>query len=93
MKGETERFLADATLYMEMFGIITIAWQWLKQATVAKNALLTQNPQGDDLQFYESKVHSMRFYFAYELPKTLGLAVRLLDDELLTIGVENTILV
>ncbi|MCL4164359.1 UNVERIFIED_CONTAM: hypothetical protein GTU68_016343, partial [Idotea baltica] len=79
MKGEIERFLSDATLYMEMFGIITISWQWLKQATIAKEAMLTNNPQGDDLTFYESKIHTMKFYFAYELPKIQGLSTRLMD--------------
>lgn len=24
-----EKYLADATLYLEMFGIVAIAWQWL----------------------------------------------------------------
>lgn len=93
MKGDTERFLADATLFMEAFGILVVAWQWLKQATAAKTALITQNPQGDDLQFYESKIHTMRYYFAYEVPKTQGLMTRLLDDEVLTINVENGVLV
>jgi len=27
-----EVFLADSTLYLEFFGIISIAWQWLLQA-------------------------------------------------------------
>lgn len=85
MKGENEKFLADATLYMEMFCILSYAWQWLKQATVAKNALLTKNPQGEELDFYESKVQTMKYYFHYEMPKTLGLAARLLDTEVLTI--------
>ena len=38
-----EMFLADATLYLEFFGIIAIAWQWLIQATVAKKALATKS--------------------------------------------------
>jgi alkylation response protein AidB-like acyl-CoA dehydrogenase len=89
MQGDIERFLMDATLYMEMFGIITVAWQWLKQAVVAKQALLTQNPEGDELAFYESKLHTMKFFFHYEIPKTLGLAVRLKDTEVLTITTEK----
>jgi butyryl-CoA dehydrogenase len=89
MQGDIERFLMDATLYMEMFGIITVAWQWLKQAVVAKQALLTQNPEGDELAFYESKIHTMKFFFHYEIPKTLGLAVRLKDTEVLTITTEK----
>ncbi|MDB5240971.1 MAG: acyl-CoA dehydrogenase [Spirosoma sp.] len=85
MKGDTERYLSDATLFLEMFGIVVVAWQWLKQAVVAKQTILTQNPQGDDLTFYEGKIHTMKFFFHYEVPKTLGLAVRLKDTEVLTI--------
>ena len=89
MKGDTERYLSDATLFLEMFGIMVVAWQWLKQAVVAKQLMLTQNPQGDDLTFYEGKIHTMKFFFHYEVPKTLGLAVRLKDDEVLTIVSEK----
>ena len=83
--GDMERYLSDATLFLEQMGIVVIAWQWLKQAIVAKQALLTQNPQGDELAFYEGKLHTMKFFFHYEVPKTLGLAVRLKDTEVLTI--------
>jgi len=89
MQGDIERYLMDATLFMEMFGIIAIAWQWLKQGVVAKNALLTQSLEGDELAFYESKIHTMKFFFHYEVPKTLGLAVRLKDTEVLTIETEK----
>lgn len=88
-KGDIERYLSDATLFLELFGIVVIAWQWLKQAVVAKQMLVTQNPQGDDLIFYEGKIHTMKFYFHYEVPKTLGLAVRLNDTEVLTIVSEK----
>ena len=87
--GDTERYLADATLFLELFGIVVIAWQWLKQATVAAHTMLTQNPQGDDLVFYEGKIHTMKFFFHYEVPKTLGLAQRLKDTEVLTIVTEK----
>lgn len=89
MKGDTERYLSDATLFLELFGIVVVAWQWLKQAIVAKQTLLTQNPQGDELAFYESKLHTMKFFFHYEVPKTMGLAKRLQDTEVLTIVSEK----
>jgi alkylation response protein AidB-like acyl-CoA dehydrogenase len=85
-KGDNEVFLADANLYMEMFGIITVAWIWLKQGIVAKNALVTGSHEGDELAFYESKLHTMKFFFHYELVKTLSLAARLTDPEVLTIA-------
>ena len=83
--GDYERYLSDATLFLEQMGIVVIAWQWLKQATVAKQMMLTQNPQGDELTFYEGKLHTMKFFFHYEVPKILGLAARLKDTEVLTI--------
>jgi alkylation response protein AidB-like acyl-CoA dehydrogenase len=85
MKGDNELFLSDATLYMEFFGIVTIAWTWLKQGIAAKNALISQNPSGEDLAFYESKIQTMKFFYHYELVKTLSLATRLTDTEVLTL--------
>lgn len=90
-KGEYERFLSDATLFMEYFSTIVIAWQWLKMATVAKNALLTGNKtQTED--FYEAKIHTMKFFFKYELPKTTGLAETMMDSEFLTLVAEKELI-
>jgi alkylation response protein AidB-like acyl-CoA dehydrogenase len=91
MQGQIERYLMDATLYLEMFGNMTIAWQWLKQGVAAKHALLTQSPEGDEEVFYESKIHTMKYFFHYELPKNLGLAARLKDNEVLTIAQEKEV--
>jgi len=80
--GDVERFLSDATLYMELFSLNVVAWQWLKQAVVAQEKLQGGN---NDADFYESKIHTMKYFFHYELPKTQGLATRLTDTEVLTI--------
>jgi alkylation response protein AidB-like acyl-CoA dehydrogenase len=85
-KGDNEVFLSDANLYMEFFGIVSVAWCWLKQGVVAKTALVTNSFEGEELAFYESKVHTMKFYFHYELVKTLSLSARLTDTEVLTIA-------
>ncbi len=87
--SDVERYLSDATLFLEMMGNIVVGWQWLKQATVATRTLLTQNPQGDELAFYEGKIHTMKYFFHYEIPKNLGLAARLKDTEVLTIVSEK----
>jgi len=92
MKGELKRFLADANLYMEYFCIITIAWQWLKQATVAKRKMVTSNPSADDATFFESKIHTMKFFFHYEVPRGQGLKTRLMDTETLTLCKDTAIL-
>jgi alkylation response protein AidB-like acyl-CoA dehydrogenase len=83
-KGDTEVFLADANLYMEAFGILNVAWQWLKHGIVAQKAV-EKGAQDDDLTFYQSKIQTMRFYFHYELPKLKGLSERLMDETVLTI--------
>jgi butyryl-CoA dehydrogenase len=80
-----EIFLADATLYMELFGIVNVAWQWLRQGTVAREAITDGRAVGDDATFYASKIHAMQFYFHYELPKVNALATRLLDSTVLTV--------
>ncbi len=84
MKGNYERYLSDANLFMEYMSIVVLSWLWLEMAVNSKEKIAT-----DDLKyskiFYESKIHTMKFYFKYELPKTLSLAESLMSDEVLTI--------
>ncbi len=84
MQGQTDRYLADATIYLEFFGIGTIAWQWLKMGVASAKALQSK-PTGDELNFYQSKLLALRYYYAYELPKTSALAKRLMDADTLTL--------
>lgn len=90
MKGDFERYLMDASLFMEFASTIIIGWQWLKMAVVAKNNLVSGNTTYSE-EFYEGKIHTMKFYYKYEMPKTLGLAHTLLDKEELTILKEKEI--
>jgi hypothetical protein len=89
MKGNPEMFLADATLYLEFFGIIAIAWQWLMQATVAKKALQDAKLSSGDVNFYKGKIYTCRYFFGYELPKIEGLATRLTNGDGLTVEMKN----
>jgi len=86
IKGNAELFLADATLYLEFFGIIVIAWQWLLQATVAKKALKNDKITDKDTNFYNGKIYTCAYFFGYELPKIEGLAVRLTNCDGLTVN-------
>jgi len=79
-----EAFLADATLYLEFFGHVTIAWQWLLQGIAVQKALNSGSAK-KDYNFYQGKMFTLRYFFAYELPKTLGLAKRLRDTDRLTV--------
>jgi alkylation response protein AidB-like acyl-CoA dehydrogenase len=88
-KTETpEVFLADATLYLEYFGYVTIGWQWLKQAVAAQKALETAEGESE-LNFYHGKIATADFYFEYELPKTRPLHERLVSTNRVTMNVDK----
>ncbi|MBA4394908.1 MAG: acyl-CoA dehydrogenase, partial [Desulfobacca sp.] len=86
--GKSELFLADATLYLELFGIIAVAWQWLGQGVSIQKAL-----QGSlsemETRFYQGKFYTFRFFYHYELPKIQGLLNRLGECDGLTVFMEE----
>lgn len=87
-KGDYERFLSDATVFMEFFGNIVVGWLWLDIAVKAQNAMVLTDANYSSV-FYESKIHAMKFYFKYEIPKTRALAEVLMDKQVLTTSVEK----
>jgi butyryl-CoA dehydrogenase len=82
-----EVFLADATLYLEFFGIVTIAWQWLKQAIQAQKAL-ERTISESDRNFYRGKIATASYFFEYELVKTISLSERLTSSDRTTIEMQ-----
>jgi butyryl-CoA dehydrogenase len=87
-KKETpELFLADATLYLEFFGIVCIAWQWLIQARAIVKALRKELDEPEKI-FYTGKFFAFRYFLEYELPKIEGLARRLMNSDGLTVGIK-----
>ena len=87
-QGDTEIFLADATLYLELFGLISVGWQWLLQAMAAAKKL--EGPLSEqDVQFFEGKIFTFKYFFHYELPKTEGLVKRLLEADGLTVRMSD----
>jgi len=87
-KKGAEHFLADATLYLELFGIVAIGWQWLLQGIAVQKALMN-GAKKKDLNFYDGKMFALRYYFGYELPKILGLAQRLKQADGLTVDMRT----
>jgi alkylation response protein AidB-like acyl-CoA dehydrogenase len=59
--GDVERALANATVYLEAFGHVVLAWIWLEQACAA---------HGRPGTFYDGKRQACRYFFRWELPKT-----------------------
>lgn len=66
-----ERGLANATVYLDMFGRIVAAWVWLRQAVAANHALETSVPSGSDSDFYRGKLQAARYYIEWELPQII----------------------
>ncbi len=83
-----EIFLADATLYLELFGIIAIGWQWLKQG-VKVEELVQSGTKKYSPEFLQSKLHALQYFFEYEIPKTAGLLTRLKSANNLTVTVKS----
>jgi hypothetical protein len=73
-----EAYLADATVFLEFFGIITIDWQWLLQAACAQEKAAAARKKADR-RFFAGKRHACDYFFKYELPKTVALARTLMD--------------
>ena len=67
---EPERILANASVYLEAFGHVVLAWTWLGQALAA------HGKAGD---FYDGKRQACRYFFRWELPRT-GPQFALLDS-------------
>ena len=82
-KGE-EIYLADATLYLEYFGIICIAWQWLVQGLSIQKALSEKCNKKDKI-FFSGKMATLHFFFAYELSKINSLGIRLRQNDGITV--------
>ncbi|MEL6276741.1 MAG: acyl-CoA dehydrogenase, partial [Bacteroidota bacterium] len=83
---EPRVFLADATLFLDYFGLHVLGWLWLKQAIVAEIAL-PQAEGASEATFYRSKLATARYFYNYELPKASGLKRILLSNERVTLGV------
>jgi len=79
LKGDYERYLSDASVFMEFLSLVLVSWTWLDIGVNASKAMLDGGNYSKD--FYESKIHTMKYYFTYELPKTSGLAEILFNTE------------
>jgi alkylation response protein AidB-like acyl-CoA dehydrogenase len=62
---------AGAYSYMDLMGLVTLGWMWLKMAQAAMRAL--KNDGALDKGFYEAKLTTARFYAERELPLSTAL--------------------
>ena len=81
--GDAARALAAASIYLEAFGHIVIAWIWLQQAMAAG---ATAGP------FYDGKRAAARYFFVYELPRAMTQLDSMEDARDLFLSLDHDIL-
>lgn len=64
--GDLSRTLANASVYLEAFGHLVVAWLWLEQAAVAQRH--AGSDAGPEEGFYAGKLQACRWFFRWELP-------------------------
>ncbi len=63
--GDMNKTLANASVYLEAFGHMVVAWIWLEQG------LKSLGKDGaHDADFYRGKLQACSYFFRWELPKT-----------------------
>jgi len=63
---------AGAYAYMDLMGLVTLGWMWLKMARAATDAIAAGGGK-EGTAFYEAKLATARFYATRELPLSSGL--------------------
>ncbi|MFQ3220022.1 MAG: alkylation response protein AidB-like acyl-CoA dehydrogenase [Paraglaciecola sp.] len=61
--------LANATIYLDLFGRVIASWIWLKQALKAAEGLNKKSLHDSDANFYRGKLQAARYYIQWELPE------------------------
>ena len=92
LKGDFEKYLADASVFMEFFSLIIVAWNWLEIATDSQEALFNGDKKYSEI-FYNSKIETMKYFFDYELPKTVSHSEILMNPSSVTIKKDKEILI
>ena len=61
---------AGAYAYMDLMGLVSLGWMWLKMAAASQRAL---SEGAEDKAFHEAKLVTARFYAERELPLSTAL--------------------
>ena len=92
LKGDFEKYLADASIFMEFFSLVIVGWNWLEIAANSQEALKNGDKKYSEI-FYKSKIETMKYFFEYELPKTVGHSEIIMNPSSVTIMKEGEILI
>jgi butyryl-CoA dehydrogenase len=92
LKGDFEKYLADASIFMEFFSLVIVGWNWLEIAANSQQALKNEI-ENTQRFFYTSKIETMKYFFEYELPKTISHSEIIMNPSSVTIKKEGEILI
>lgn len=81
--------LANATVYLDLFGRVTLAWIWARQAAIAARALEQAGVPDSDVAFYQGKLQAARYFFRWELPEAKAQADLLLALDSTTLEMQD----
>lgn len=79
--GKYEQYLADATIFMEMFSTLVIGYQWLKIGLQIENRTASESNA-----FYYSKWQTFKFFYKYEMPNVQKCLHTILNQDQLTLN-------
>jgi butyryl-CoA dehydrogenase len=68
MMKDVDLGLANASVYLDAFGHVVVAWMWLRQGLAAVRGL--ERGEAVDADFYRGKLSACRYFFRWELPRT-----------------------
>lgn len=80
LSGDVEGMLARSADYLDMFGILVVAWQHVAMATASASALRSASmAAGDDASFFRGKLLAAEHWIRNELPR-LGVLAALAES-------------
>ena len=84
LSGDLDGMLGHSADYLELFSVVCIAWQWMRQAAAARARL----GAGDD-GFYRAKLRAAQYWLRTELPRVKHLAALCRDAEDSYLGLDT----
>ncbi|MBV1930150.1 MAG: acyl-CoA dehydrogenase [Porticoccaceae bacterium] len=73
VQADADKGLANATMYLDMFGRVVAAWIWLKQA-IKSAQVISAGCAESDQGFYRGKLQTAQYYMEWELPAVYQLS-------------------
>jgi butyryl-CoA dehydrogenase len=74
-----DKTLANASLYLDSFGRVIVAWLWLRQGLIAQHKLSSNHTNQLDIEFLNGKLHTAKYFIIWELPEVFH-SLKLLED-------------